>query len=271
MENEKNETIFWYKNQLLKVSDAEYFARPELNFSKFKNFITSGKNYEAKLNEEDKTTDSLLFGSICHANLLDPVEVNKYVPIPTIDRRTKAGKEQYETYKKQAEEKGLIIVDEEIFRKATEIKTTPVVDNLLNLQGNVTERTILWDYKSLNLKSKIDIYNEEQGILIDVKTTKDLPSFEKTINMSRYYLQLAFYHMALEACGKPVYNWKIIAIENQEPYDSTVFNFSSEYMELAKSYLKTKLDLFIFESEVSGFKGLSEEKEINITVPNYLY
>jgi len=265
------DAIFWYKNQLLKVSDAEYFARPELNFSKFKNYIVSGKNYEAKLEEEEKITDSLLFGSICHANLLDKEELGKYMPIPALDKRTKAGKEKYEEYTKKAEAEGLTIVDEELYKKALMITPVPVVESLLSLQGNVTEITILWDYKSLNLKSKIDIYNEDQGVLIDVKTTRDLPSFEKTINQNRYYLQLAFYEMALRACGKPVYSWKIIAIENQEPYDNTVFNFSNEYMEFARNYIQTKLDLFIFEKEVSGFKGLSEEHEININTPNFLY
>ena len=263
--------IFYYKNELLKLTDADYFARPELNFSKFKNFIVSGKNYEAKLEEEEKVTDSLLFGSVCHANLLDQDELKKYKSIPQLDRRTKAGKEEYEKYTKEAEEKGLTLVDETIYNQATTINLTPVVTNLLNLEGNVTERTVLWDYKSLNCKSKIDIYNEEQGILIDVKTTRDLPSFEKTINQSRYYLQLAFYQLALEACNKPVYSWKIIAIENQAPFDNTVFNFSKDYIEFAISHLKAKLDLFIFEKEISGFKGLSEEQEVNVSLPTYLF
>ena len=263
--------IFYYKNELLKLTDADYFARPELNFSKFKNFIVSGKNYEAKLEEEEKVTDSLLFGSICHANLLDKEELGKYMPIPALDKRTKAGKEKYEEYTKKAEAEGLTIVDEELYKKALMITPVPVVENLLSLQGNVTERTILWDYKSLNLKSKIDIYNEEEGILIDVKTTRDLPSFEKTINQSRYYLQLAFYQLALEACNKPVYSWKIIAIENQAPFDNTVFNFSKDYIEFAINHLKDKLDIFIFEKEISGFKGLSEEQEVNVSLPTYLF
>ena len=162
-------------------------------------------------------------------------------------------------------------MDETIYNQATTINLTPVVTNLLNLEGNVTERTVLWDYKSLNCKSKIDIYNEEQGILIDVKTTRDLASFEKTINQSRYYLQLAFYQLALEACNKPVYSWKIIAIENQAPFDNTVFNFSKDYIEFAINHLKAKLDLFIFEKEISGFKGLSEEQEVNVSLPTYLF
>ena len=263
--------IFYYKNQLLKISDADYFARPELNFSKFKNFIVSGKNYEAKLEEEEKVTDSLLFGSVCHANLLDQDELKKYKPIPQLDRRTKAGKEEYEKYTKEAEEKGLSLVDETIYNQATTINLTPVVTNLLNLEGNVTERTVLWDYKSLNCKSKIDIYNEEQGILVDVKTTRDLASFEKTINQSRYYLQLAFYQLALEACNKPVYSWKIIAIENQAPFDNTVFTFTKDYIDYSMECLKVKLDAFIFESEIAGFKGLSEENEIQVELPKYFY
>ena len=37
------------------------------------------------------------------------------------------------------------------------------------------------------------------------------------------------------------------------------------------AYLKLKLDMFIFESEIAGFKGLSEEKEIQIELPKYFY
>lgn len=268
---EEKQTIFWYKNQLLKVPDEEYFARPELNFSTFKNFLVSGKYYEAKKDEEEKESDSLLFGSIFHASVLDREELSKYKTFPVLDKRTKAGKEQWEVLTKEAEEKKLTLVSEEIFNDATSVQLTPVVQGILENEGNIFENSVLWDYQSLHLKSKIDIYNQNTKTLVDVKTTRDLPGFERVINSSRYYMQMAFYQMALEACGYEVNSWKIIAVENTTPFDNTVFNFTKDYIDYSMECLKVKLDAFIFESEIAGFKGLSEEKEIQIELPKYFY
>lgn len=269
MENEN--ILILKKNELMKLNDADYFARPELNFSTFKNFLVSGKYYEAKKNEEEKESDSLLFGSIFHASILDREELSKYKTFPVLDKRTKAGKEQWEVLTKEAEEKKLTLVSKEIFNDATSIQLTPVVQGILENEGNIYENSVLWDYQSLHLKSKIDIYNPNTKTLVDVKTTRDLPGFERVINSNRYYMQMAFYQMALESCGYEVNSWKIIAVENTTPFDNTVFNFTKDYIGYSMECLKVKLDAFIFESEIAGFKGLSEEKEIQIELPKYFY
>ena len=269
MENEN--ILIFKKNELMKLSDADYFARPELNFSTFKNFLVSGKYFEAKKDEEEKESDSLLFGSIFHASVLDREELSKYKTFPVLDKRTKAGKEQWEILTKEAEEKKLTLVSEEIFNDATNVNLTPVVKGILEEDGNIYENSVLWDYQSLHLKSKIDIYNPNTKTLVDVKTTRDLPGFERVINSSRYYMQMAFYQMALEACGYEVNSWKIIAVENTAPFDNTVFTFTKDYIDYSMAYLKVKLDAFIFESEIAGFKGLSEEKEIEVELPKYFY
>jgi hypothetical protein len=266
------EIIFWKKNELLKVADEEYFARPELNFSSFKNFLISGKYYETKIKEEEKEpSDSLLFGSIFHASILDQSALNKFLPYDSINRRTKEGKEEWEKLQTEAQENKKVLVSREIYDAATSIELTPVVGNILESDFNKYEQTILWDFESLHCKSKIDLFNPYTQTLVDVKTTKDLPGFEKVINMNKYYLQLAFYQLALEACGYVVNNWKIIAVENTAPYDNTVFNFEYDYINFAVDYLKTQLKRFEFQQNFAGFKGLSEDKEINISLPRYLF
>lgn len=267
----EEQATFWYKNKLLKVTDEQYFSRPELNFSTFKNFLISGKHYEAKLQEEEKeASDSLLFGSVFHASILDKEQLGKYMPFDAVDKRTKAGKEEWERVQAIAQEENKILVARDIYDSALGVCLTPIVQSVLNAEGNYFEHCVLWDYADVACKSKIDIFNPTTGTLCDVKTTRDLAGFERAINANRYYLQLAFYTLALQACGYDVKQWKFIAVENTAPYDSTVFTLAGEYVNFAMDLVQVQLKRFAFQRDFAGFKGLSEESEILVNMPNYI-
>ena len=268
---EENAT-FYYKNKLIKLTDAEYFARQELNYSSFKNFLISGKYFEAKLAEEEKeASDSLLFGSIFHASILDKDELDKYMPFDPVDKRTKAGKEEWEKLQNEATENNKTLVPRDIYESALNVSLTPIAQSILDQSDNICEHSVIWDFGDIACKSKIDIFNPTTGVLTDVKTTRDLANFERAINSNRYYLQLAFYDLALKACGYEVAQWKILAVENTAPYDSTVFTLAPEYMDFAKSLIEVQLKRFAFQRDFAGFKGLSEESEIVCALPNYVY
>ena len=141
--------------KLVKISDKEYFSREELNFSKLKNYFFSGKYFIEKKDEEVES-DSVLFGSIVHAKLLDQERLLDYLPMPKLDKRTKAGKEEAERLQNEAEEQGKILVAEDIYNEAIACTETltPVVKELLDKEGNICENSLFWQYKDIKLKSK---------------------------------------------------------------------------------------------------------------------
>src|SRR5574343_158845 len=96
------------KNEMIKVSDSDYFAIEALNFSSFRNFLVSGKNYIASLEEKIKVNDAMLLGSLIHAMLLDAEELKNFKKIPDLNLRTKADKELLEKIKSENEDKTLI-------------------------------------------------------------------------------------------------------------------------------------------------------------------
>ena len=81
---------------------------------------------------------------------------------------------------------------------------------------------------------------------------------------------MGFYALALKYSGYDVSNWKIIAIENTKPYDSTVFDFSQDYRNFSMETMMAILEKFDFDNSLGGFKGVSEEKEITLELPSYL-
>jgi hypothetical protein len=60
---------------------------------------------------------------LVHSFVLEPDSIaSRYLRVPKLDRRTKAGKERYAELEAQAAARGLTMIDEETWSKATAIK-----------------------------------------------------------------------------------------------------------------------------------------------------
>jgi hypothetical protein len=107
------------------------------------------------------------------------------------------------------------------------------------LKGILPELTIVWQDKETGVwcKGRIDALNVELGILLDLKTLSDPlndQSLMKLVYLRKYYRQLAWYAMGLEALGRPVDLSVLIWVQKKLPYPVRFCSLNQTALETGK-------------------------------------
>ena len=253
------------------LSDAEYFAAEGLNFSTFRAFLKSGKAFLYQLENPVKTTPAMTLGSLFHAMVLAPETICKYKRAPKYDARTKEGKKIRDDFQASLEEDD-VLVTEEMWETAIGMVEglEDTVKEELKL-STLKEVSLFFSYSSLSLKAKLDSWSPDRGVLLDVKTISNISDFERVIINRYYYLQLAWYDLALRTVtDADVKEWKIAFIETEPPYDSLVCSLDNEYKNFSRYKLMEHLEYFIGCQEIYGFTGVSVGRELTVRMPSWL-
>ena len=214
------------------------------------------KQCPVKSQMEQDDTKALGFGRAVHSIVLEGFCAfdKDFVVEPTdINKRTKAGKEEYAAFLKENEDKGIITDDE--FTHAINMRMAvydhPMAKKLL-AQG-VTEQTIVWTSNGVRCKSRPDaLPGDETRTLVDLKTTRDASyeGFLRSVKTFGYARQAAFYldAMNLVKSGKVGKNrlydaFVIIAIEKEPPYMVGTYLMDEELIEYGREEYKELLEL----------------------------
>ena len=139
---------------------------------------------------------------------------------PEIDRRTKAGKEQYELFLRAHEGQEILSADEAQTVKDIVSAFKKNHDAVSLLKGTKREKPLFWtDDNGIKCKCRIDAY--KAGTIIDLKTATDAETdtFCREALRYGYDVQAAHYMDAYrhkESSVRP--EWYFIVIEKAEPY-----------------------------------------------------
>lgn len=254
------------------VPAAEYRMRKGLNFSSLNLFAVSPEKYYALKGVERDETEAMKVGTALHTMALEPEKFNqRYFCLPEMDRRTKAGKELYAQI--EATNKNKILLKPEDFQVVAEAATSIRNNTFANglLSNALTELTATWHdvETSLDLKGRIDAYNEKLRIIVDIKTTTDAGrSFSKTILQRGYHRQAAFYMDALRANGKPVEHVVIIAVEKEPPYSVALYKLCDDTIRLSKAENDALLKRYAHCLKTDYWPGYTQGI-MTISLPNY--
>lgn len=205
------------------MTNAEYHARAEISKSDLD--LLAKSPYLLKLKKDGKyqseATASQILGSAVHKLVLERNDfINEFAIEPICDKRTKDGKAEFEKF--QSENIGKTILKADIYETAKIIS-----DSVLNMQGTANflkdgkaEQSYFSEIDGVKVKCRPDFYNENLGLIIDLKTTSDASpnGFMKSIANFNYHIQTAFYSDILRSLGKKVNNFLFIAVETKEPY-----------------------------------------------------
>lgn len=167
------------------------------------------------LHDKPYESDAMNFGSAVHAALLEPdVFQNEYAICPKLDKRKKGAKEIIADFELKNE--GKKIIDSEDFEKINLIRDRCLKIGAINsaLSEFSKEKTYLWtDSEYGDMKARLDLVNDDAGVVIDVKTTRNADEREFTSQLLalRYDIQMLHYSVAL---GKKTTVYSI-AIESE--------------------------------------------------------
>jgi exodeoxyribonuclease VIII len=231
MISEPNEV--YHGNDAISHSKLELFRRRPISY--YRRFV-------GKTLARPEATEAFRIGSAAHCAVLEPDSFwARYALRPEgIDRRTKAGKEEFAKF--EAENIGKVVIgsDElgDVREMAAAVSNHPLASELLD--GGTPE--LSWRISPENgipLQCRTDWYNSagcslsgERPYVADLKTVESLDSdafrnFERACFSFGYHRQAGFYlPLITEILGSPVFDFFFIAVEKVEPFGVAVYRLS---------------------------------------------
>ena len=204
------------------MTEQEYRQAEGVNKSTLWNLRKSPAHYKYFLENQREDTAAFAFGRAVHAAILTPSAFKKdFVVIPEgIDRRTKAGKEEYQAFIDASAGKEILTAADAETVKAIVKAFKKNRDAVQLLKGTKREKPLFWtDDNGILCKCRIDAY--KAGLIVDLKTAQDAETetFTKEALRYGYDVQAAHYldaYQHKESAVRP--EWYFIVIEKAEPY-----------------------------------------------------
>lgn len=231
----------------LKMSDAEYFALPDLNQSKIKDYISlTPVAFEHKQGEERSQTDAMLFGSVVHCMVLEPEAYNDRYACFVFDDTKLDPEKEYKNvkatkvYKEQVAEfleinKDKIVIDADVAGRAglAAMSLKKNIEAFQNVgQPEVeTEMAVIQKLHGVPCKAKLDYARRDSNLIIDIKTTADPlddDSLSRHVYKWHFPIQAAFYLDLMKAETSDDYTMIFALVNSKLPYDVRCMAVSDE-------------------------------------------
>lgn len=222
------------------ITDAEYFASPEMSKHTLDDFVADPWGFFRRLRDgihEDTDTAAFAFGRAVHTAVLTPDALADTIAVQPAEIKTRRGKEWD---KFSAENAGKTILTGKDFDRMTNLAETlkecDLAQSILNISEE-RELAIFWTaqgFEDIPLKSKIDALSVADGVcdvVIDLKTCSDASpdAFLKSCDAFGYDIQAAFYMDACEALyGTRPKAFAFVCAESEYPFTPAVYTFDAD-------------------------------------------
>lgn len=219
-----------------------YFEMVGINFSTLKYIFRSDAYYKYMLANPRESTGAMALGTLVHELILE----GKTADLSTIVKVKKDGT----LYEK----------DKELVEKYEGIQQLEYFHDFTS-DDFVVEQGLLFEYKGLQFKGKIDAYHKESKTLIDLKTTRDVQFFEYDFFKMKYDMQLYMYSEALRQNGFEVDHVQVYCVCTDAPYEQKMYTLDPAVILNGKRSFDKAIELLEkAEDELEGFLTLPAHK-----------
>lgn len=263
-------------NNGIKISNKEYRAREGVSSTDLKHMVKSPAHFRYWKDNPQEDTPALLFGRASHKYMLEKDDFfTEFAISPNIDRRTKAGKEEYAKF--LAKSKGKDIISADDFQKIQEMHkalySTPFVAQLLG--GEKELSFFLEDEETgLMMKCRPDALVQvgDAHVLVDYKSTNDASSeaFMRSAISLNYDLQMAYYKDIMDKVTGHEHSVIFIAQEKTPPYAVNILEANEYFIKSGRDMYRTYLDLYKECSDSGNWHGFVNGEINSLGLPNWL-
>jgi len=208
-----------------------YDRIPAFSCTALKKWISLGEipsefAYWMQMRWDETPSEAMIIGNALDCLLLDDLFSAKYAVAPEGDRRTTAGKAQWNAF--QAAHKGKTVLTASQFDKvdtmAESVRRAPALDGVFDNCKKVVLCGELWGYPA---KAEIDLFTPDSEHLLDLKTARDVSArwFSKAFLDLGYDYQASFYLALAQACGLKKRTFDFITVKNEAPWTCKVHAF----------------------------------------------
>lgn len=205
-------------------------------------------------------TPAMRMGTLVHSAILEPDTLfDTLIVAPNCDRRTSAGKAEWEAFLIASEGRELVTVEElENLRKIRDVVWAhPAGRKALSMLREV-ETSIFWNRRGVACRCRPDGILTN-GVILDVKTTRDASadSFVRSVAQYRYHVQAAFYGDGCEAAfGEQPKGFMFLAVETDEPHLTACYVASAEMILRGRADYERDLETYSRCLEAGEWPGL---------------
>jgi exodeoxyribonuclease VIII len=255
------------------IPEREYHAWNLMSASALKTLDKSTPLHLLADRENDEDTPAFRIGRALHSLLLTPAAYElDFVTAPDCDRRTKAGKEEFEKFREIAEGRTILTKDEAnlVEEMRGGVMSNQSARQLLAACGDNVEITLKGEMFGIPMKARIDGWIENSGTIIDIKSTGGLASPQACAKAAwdfGYWTQFAFYREALRLAGHEVSSVVLIFVEKNPPHACSCVALNPEDLDIADARLVALSDLYRRFMDEPG-RGWSEDI-VEIRIPAY--
>jgi exodeoxyribonuclease VIII len=222
----------------------DYHQSTAISATKLKDFERSPAYYYAKhVSREivESPSAAMVLGSAIHAALLEPEEFPKrFVEAPQVDRRTKAGKEDWAAFQSTLEGRDPLKADEMQVVREVQRSAEGVVNPFLEDARIESVVRVKSEYGWL--QSRPDCWTKE-GPVMDVKTIRDMASLHRQFWSLGYHIQDAFYRSVIDyETGEDPGPVQFIFVETQAPFQVARVQVDEETSVLSRHYVFSLLE-----------------------------
>lgn len=245
------------------LTNAEYHASSAISKSGLDLIRKAPALFKWRRENPQEPTPAMRLGTLTHSAVLEPDSfASSVIALPEgIDRRTSAGKAEWNAFEIEANGREIITAEEmaklEAIRDA--VHAHPAAAKAL--AGSPTiEQSIFWDIDDVACRCRPDCVTE-RGVIVDLKTTRDASpdGFAKSIASYRYHVQAAYYSDGYEAAfGEAPRGFVFIAVETEPPYLVGVYVASAQMILRGRSAYEADLETFRRCRDADEWPGYSD-------------
>ena len=221
------------------MSETDYRNHNAISRSEVWRLITKSP---AHARTSTPTTNAMELGTAIHQAVLEPHHFNQNFLCGPDNRRGNKWKDAVQ----KAEADGKILLTAPDYEKVERI-TDAVISNslarsMILSNSAVNEYSTFFQHKptGLECKARFDIFDEPDGLIIDLKTTADASkdAFSRSCANYGYHLQAAWYLMAHDKAHQFVF----IAVEREEPYGISFYELDEDSLAEGESIMRRGLE-----------------------------
>lgn len=256
---------------------SEYYADPAIGGTALRDALRSPLHFWARHLDparEFKETPAMRLGTLAHLAILEPERwADETILAPTVDRRTKAGKEAWAAFLEEAAGKEIVSAEDAAIVESIAAAVRGHRGAGALLKGAATEVSLEWrdDATGMRCKGRMDAVAKHDDVIIDVKTCQDASpaSFTRSIANFGYHIQAAHYIDGYEAATgvRPrAYIW--IAVESSAPHGVAVYAADLGMLEIGAEKRAMALEIIAECTESGHWPGYPAEIQ-TISLPGW--
>lgn len=255
------------------MTDKEYhrgMGREALSKSLLVELAKSPAHCLHAMENEQAPTKAQELGSAVHCAVLEPDRFQWAYKVFSGDRRTKAGRAEYQGII-DAGQAPLSETDmAQIQGMSQAVHEHPICKDLL--QAGMAEVSLFWRAKTWGVpcKARPDWLNPYQQLILDLKTTTDASpgAFSRDAARYRYHWQVAWYLQSVETVlGPGPWRFVFVAVEKAPPFGVGVYALPEETIDAAREQIRPLISEYWHARELQNWPGYPDDIIQTLSLP----